>query len=515
VTAQTHQAVSWPSIARSPVAGTFSTLAELAAAVAEQFPDHDAIMTEDETLSFGQWWTESGRLAGELHEHGLGEGGILLILLPTSIDYAVSVLAATRLGAIPTGLNSRLGRQEIASIIEHAEPSLILTNETLAERLPRTSSARVVVRERIEGAGVTPPMPAASADAPAVIMWTSGSTGLPKGVWFSHTRLRGIAGKAGDLACPFDRRLSSTSFAHAGFMARLWEQFAYVMALTVTPEPWDPAAVVRLLRSKRITVLAGVPTQWTKLLQLAEFNELDLSALRIATISTAPSGPELLQRIHDRLGVPVITRYSSTETATATGTRTDDPPDVAFRTVGRPNEGVELLIAKNDEGVPAEPGDVGEVWIRHDSMMNGYWNDPVRTAEVITTDGWLITGDLGRMDEAGNLVLAGRKRDMYIRGGYNIYPLEVENVLGLHPKVDQVAVIGVDAPVIGEIGIAVVVAIDAHDPPSLEELRTWSHDHLADYKAPDEVRIVGELPRNATMKVDKLALHAWLARTRS
>jgi acyl-CoA synthetase (AMP-forming)/AMP-acid ligase II len=138
--------------------------------------------------------------------------------------------------------------------------------------------------------------------------------------------------------------------------------------------------------------------------------------------------------------------------------------------------------------------------------MNGYWGDPARTRETSPEDGWVITGDLGRLDNDGNLILAGRKSDMYIRGGYNVYPLEVENVLSAHPKIDQVAVLGKPAASIGEIGVAVVVPADPGDPPTLNDVRDWSRKYLADYKAPDELHIVSALPRNAALKVDRAAL---------
>ncbi|HVV29470.1 MAG TPA: class I adenylate-forming enzyme family protein [Mycobacteriales bacterium] len=499
-------------VAGSPLSGHFERLADLMHAVAEQFPDNDALITQDETLTFGMWWRAAGGAAELFAERGVTPGDVVMFLLPTSVDYAIATAGAIRAGAIPTGLNTRLGKGEISGIIDHAKPAIIVVDPKLAEKLPDPAPTGVVTRAELAeraGRGGDPALPDVSPDDPAVIVWTSGTTGLPKGAWFSHRRLKGVATKAGDMARAFDRRLSSTPFVHAGFMTRLWEQFGFVLALTVTPEPWDARKVLQTLSTQRITSAGGVPTQWVKLLQLPELDTLDLSTLRVATTSTAPASPELIEEIQRRFGVPVICRYASTEIATGTGTRVDDPPEVAFRTVGRPQEGVEVSVVADDGG-PAAEGEVGRVRIRHDACMNGYWKDPVRTAETITPDGWVITGDLGRIDENGNLVLAGRKSDMYIRGGYNVYPLEVENVLSIHPKVEQVAVLGAQTPVIGEIGVAVVVPADAADPPTLEELRAWSKGYLADYKAPDELRLTDALPRNAALKVDRPALRAWL-----
>jgi acyl-CoA synthetase (AMP-forming)/AMP-acid ligase II len=492
----------------SPVAGDFGRIADLMSAVAQQFPEHDALVHRSGTLSFSAWWQQAGGAAGLLRQRGVHQGDIVLFLLPTSMDYAVATVAALRLGAVPTGLNARLGPQEVSAIVSHVKPAAIVADPDLMGKLPTSVVPRVIEREQFAEAAqqpADPGQPEVSPDDPAVIVWTSGTTGLPKGAWFSHRRLKGVAAKAGDMARAFDRRLSSTPFVHAGFMTRLWEQFGFVLSLTLTPEPWDARAVLDLLTSQRITVASGVPTQWSRLLRLPELDDADLSALRLATTATAPASPELIEEIHRRLKVPVVTRYASTELATATGTRIGDPPEVAFRTVGRVQHGVELSIV-NDRGVTVPPGAVGRIRIRHDACMNGYWGDPDRTAETITEDGWVITGDLGRLDNDGNLILVGRKSDMYIRGGYNIYPLEVENVLSTHPKIDQVAVLGKPAASIGEIGVAVVVPADPGDPPTLDEVRGWSKKYLADYKAPDELRIVPGLPRNAALKVDRPAL---------
>jgi acyl-CoA synthetase (AMP-forming)/AMP-acid ligase II len=475
---------------------------------ASQFPRNDALVHASGTLTFGDWWQKAGGAAELLRQRGVHLGDVVLFLMPTSMDYAIATMAALRLGAVPTGLNTRLGPQEVSAIVSHVAPAAIIADPGQAAKLPGSAVPLAIARADLARAAEQlgdPGLPEVSPDDPAVIVWTSGTTGLPKGAWFSHRKLKGVAAKAGDMARAFDRRLSSTPFVHAGFMTRLWEQFGFVMTLTLTPEPWDARTVLDLLTSQRITVANGVPTQWSRLLRLPELDQVDLSALRLATTSTAPASPELIEEIHRRLKVPVVTRYASTETATATGTRIGDPAKVAFRTVGRPQEGVELSLV-DDLGAPVSPGTVGRIRIRHDACMNGYWGDPARTAETITEDGWVITGDLGRLDDDGNLVLAGRKTDMYIRGGYNVYPLEVENLLSTHPKVDQVAVLGKPAAVIGEIGVAVVVPADPEDPPTLYELREWSKKFLADYKAPDELRVVSVLPRNAALKVDRSSL---------
>jgi len=197
----------------------------------------------------------------------------------------------------------------------------------------------------------------------------------------------------------------------------------------------------------------------------------------------------------------VVVRYTSTEASVSTGTRIDDDDEIVANTVGRPAPNVELRVE-------AEPGSVGEVLLRSRAMMRRYWKDPVTTAATIDDDGWLHTGDLGSLDRAGNLSLVGRRVEMYIRGGYNVYPAEVEEVLGEHPEVASAAVVGIPDPILGQIGAAAVIPVDARRPPSLDDLKSWCRERLANYKAPDRLRIVEELPTNAMAKVVKPAVAA-------
>ena len=207
----------------------------------------------------------------------------------------------------------------------------------------------------------------------------------------------------------------------------------------------------------------------------------------------------------ERLRCPVVVRYAMTECPSITGTEPGDPPDVQYRTVGRAQAGTEIEI--RDEGARRMPdGAVGRIHVRSPCVMRGYWRDPVLSEPVLRPGGWLASGDLGRFDGSKNLVLCGRVDDMYIRGGYNVYPLEVEQVLTEHQAVQQASVVGVATPVIGERGVAFVVPMPGAPRPSAPELTSWCRERLADYKAPDEVVLVEALPVTAMMKVDKSAL---------
>jgi acyl-CoA synthetase (AMP-forming)/AMP-acid ligase II len=273
----------------------------------------------------------------------------------------------------------------------------------------------------------------------------------------------------------------------------------------ILPTPWKAGEHLRLIEAEAITVGQGVPTQWALVLALPTVATTDLSSLRITSSGAARVPAELVRDMREKLGAPVVVRYTSTEACISTGTRLDDDDDVVANTVGRVSPGVELRML-GDDGEEAAIGEVGEVLLRSRAAMRCYFKDPEKTAEVIDADGWVHTGDLGRLDERGNLSLVGRRTEMYIRGGYNVYPAEVEAALGEHPGVDRVAVFGLPDPVLGQIGAAAIVPTDPAAPPSAEELRAWCRDRLANYKAPDRVEFVADLPLTSMAKVDKRAL---------
>ena len=479
------------SAASPPLRGRFATVDEAMDAAADQFGDREAYVDGDRRCTFGEWIAAADTAAADLVAAGVRPGDVVAITLPPSLDYAIAYAAVVRAGAVATGLNTRLGPREVDAIVERSQPAVVISE-------PPVGDARSGLGDR---------RPRRSPDDPAVIIWTSGTTGRPKGAWFDHRGLEAAVATAGVMAAPFDRRLVATPFAHAGYMAKLWEQLAWGITVVITPQPWSVDEMVRLLESERITVVGGVPTQWAKVVDHPAVATADLSSLRLCLSATAPAPPELVKRMRERLGCSVVVRYAMTESPSITGTEPGDAPEVLYRSVGRPQRGVEVEL-RDDEGRAVADGDVGRVHVRSACAMRGYWRDETSTAEAFTGDGWLRSTDLGRLDRDGNLVLVGRVSDMYIRGGYNVHPLEVEHVLAEHPAVAEVSVVGVPAPVIGEKGVAFVVPAAGAAPPSVVELRSWCGERLADYKAPDDVVIVDALPVTSMMKVDKAALAA-------
>jgi acyl-CoA synthetase (AMP-forming)/AMP-acid ligase II len=440
-------------------------------------------------LTFAEWDRAADGVAAHLHDRGVRKGDVVALFLPSSADYAIAYQAAMRLGAVTTGVNLRLGPAEVGHILRLAEPKVVLTEES------RSELAEAATLD-------APPLPRLDPTDDVAIVWTSGTTGVPKGAVFDHECFRATARSAGPLSARFDRRVNAIPFAHVAYMARQWDEIEHVITTVITPTPWKAGEALRVLEDERITVGQGVPAQWSLLLAHPDFDTTDLSSLRIAGTGAATSSPELVREMRERLGCPVIVRYASTETSSITGSVPGDRDEVVARTVGRPQPDTEVEVVDRETGEPLGTGEIGVVRCRSRANMRRYWRDPERTRDVLDADGWITTGDLGSFDADGNLTLHGRTGEMYIRGGYNVYPPEVEAALDEHPAVERSAVVGVPDPVLGEIGVAFVVGRDVKG----DELRSWCRSRLADYKAPDRVVVVDELPLTSMLKVDKRAL---------
>jgi acyl-CoA synthetase (AMP-forming)/AMP-acid ligase II len=471
------------------------------------------------SMTFAQWDRAADGVAGFLSARGVAKGDVVCLILPSSIDYAVLYAAAQRLGAITSGINPRMGNKELESVLLRAAPVLVVHDPLASSALPVEGLAVVSRSEAMAASAGDPPKhwPELRGDDPVAVVWTSGTTGMPKGALFDHHNLAAVARGTDVLSQPGDRRLSPLPFAHVAYMTRAWDEIAHGVTTVITPTPWRAEDAVRILEEEAITVAQGVPTQWALMLACPELDAIDRRALRLASTGAARMAPAHVAALRTRLGVPVVVRYTSTESSLGTGTDLGSSDEEVATTVGRPVPGVELRIV-NDVGAPVVDGEVGSVLLRSDATMRGYWGtgpgrgksvgelvDAETTAAVRSSDGWIITGDFGRLTDTGCLQLVGRAHERYIRGGYNVYPAEVEEVLATHPGVAKVAVIGMPDEVLGEIGIAVIVAA-SDELPTLVELRTHCAEQLADYKSPDGVVYVEELPLTPMMKVDPVQL---------
>ncbi len=491
----------------APFSGDYATLLDLFDVVVEQCGDVEAFVDGDRRVTFAEWARAADGVASRLAAMGVGVDDVVGISMPSSIEYAIAYQAVLRVGAIASGMNPKLGRAETVHIIERSTPKVIITD---ADPTGELAAVPLLWRDDMIAAyddGPFTQRPTRVDTDTVAIVWTSGTTGKPKGAMFDHACLRAMSRAAGPLSSVGDRRLSPLPFAHVGYMTRVWDELMYVITTIICPTPWTAAGALQLIERERVTVGQGVPAQWQMMLAHPDLATTDVSSLRIVSSGAARVPPEMVDAMRDRFRCPVVVRYTSTEACVSTGTSLDDPDDVICNTVGTPGSGVEMeLRADEGRGAVVATGDVGTVCLRSRAMMRGYWREPELTAAAIDDYGWLLTGDLGWCDERGDLHLAGRSTEMYIRGGYNVYPIEVENTLGQHDAVDRVAVLGTEAPVLGEIGVAFVVPADPSAPPTLDELRQWCLDRLASYKAPDALVLIDELPLTAMSKVDKRAL---------
>ena len=459
--------------------------------VAAREPDTVAFVDGDRRLTYAEWDWLSDRAAFSLWEEGIRPGETVALLLNASFTYPVAYVGAAKIGAITVGINTRLGPYEVDHVLDDSRARALITDR------PGFPEALVFTPDRLNRPGSSIDV-ATRPDDVVAIVYTSGTTGLPKGAAFTNRALDAVR-EIEHAVDPVDhpKTLGGTPMAHMGFMTKIGAHIARA-STTVLMREWSARAALETIEREKLTWLGGVPTQLALMLMDPQFGLFDLSSLRSCLVGGAPASPDLVRQIRQGFGVPVTVRYSCTELAMATGTRAGDPDVVIAQTVGRPLPGVRLsILTPNADGV-------GEIAVRSPTMMSGYWHNDAATRAAIDAKGLFHTGDLGRVDEDGNLHLAGRSKEMYIRGGYNVYPVEIEDLLRTHPKVAQVAVIGVPDDVLGERGRAVVVA--SGEPPTLDELREWVCARVADYKAPDELEVREELPMTAMFKVDKRAL---------
>jgi acyl-CoA synthetase (AMP-forming)/AMP-acid ligase II len=471
------------------------------------------------SLTFAEWKRAADRTSSWIRDLGVEPDDVVCVVLGPGIDFAVAYQAILRAGAITSGINPRMGAVEQASIFERIRPVLTIVEDD-ADLEESEVTGRIVTRSSLSGVIVDDdrlgdaPVRRISTD-PVAVVWTSGTTGAPKGALFDHRALKAVADGTDVLSQPGDRRLSPLPFSHVSYVTRAWDEIAHGVTTVISPAPWSASSALATLEAESVTVAQGVPTQWALILELPELAEADLSSLRVAGTGAARMSPAHVAALRERLGVPVIVRYTSTETSLGTGTRPGDPDEVVATSVGRPVSGVEMVLV-DDEGMPTPQGDVGRVRLRSGAVMLGYVASRVGlkrgspppidtdlTSTVIDASGWVTTGDFGVLDEAGNLTLVGRDNEMFQRGGYNVYPAEVERSIDGIEGVAAVAVVAGDDPVLGEVGVAFVVLRDRAIDVTLDELRCHVMTELADYKAPDVLVVLDELPLTPMGKVDK------------
>ncbi len=508
---------------RPTTSGTNRALASAVLLAARNHPERPAVVTSEQNITWGEVNRSSESLAVHLAAHGVRPGDIVALSMHSGALWVVAATAINRLGGAIAGVSPVLTASERTTMVDTLRPRLVLADRDLADGLPLRTPVLELSRSGLDTS--TPPVAGIGGDhlhegtrghtRPAyAICFTSGTTGAPKAAVFSESAAEAVnrmdlgedpePGSGGDV-------ISSTQFAHVGFVLKL-PGHALVGSTIHVMDRWNATEAIWLIERYRITTLGVVAPQLALILRSPALEHADLSSLRTVIAGGAPSPEPLVREAIDRLGVSYSIRWSSTESG-GVGLAADisGRDSTAIGTIGSPRRGVQARIADAD-GTPTADGDTGELQIRSDAVMDGYLGDPDSSAAAFTPDRWLRTGDLATRRDDGRFVLAGRRSEMYIRGGYNVHPQEVEGVLATHPGVEAVAVVPRRDEVMGQIGVAVVVPAGGHPTPTLGELREHAAPVLARYKLPEDLTERDSLPITAGGKLDRSKLRAELER---
>jgi acyl-CoA synthetase (AMP-forming)/AMP-acid ligase II len=496
-------------------------LAEIAAEAAQRFGDRAAFVTDEGlTLSYAEFDRLADEAAVGLAEHGVAAGDVVALVLPSVPEHFVTYLAAAKLGALTAAVNPNLVLVERAAVLRAANPTVVVATAELAptdvvepgriiEIAPAGSPDAVL--DGLRRPGQVPPPLATDLDRPVAIVFTSGSTGTPKGAVFCGRQIAFITQcDVGDAWGGGGHAMAGSALAHLGPTTKLAGNLKRGNTQHLSSRPWKASEALRMVAELRIAALGGVPTQLALMLRDPAFDTTDLTSVKAVVIGGGPAPPALVREIRARVPAPLAVRYSCAEAGIGCGTGFGDPLEDAEVSVGRPQPGVRLSILGED-GAPVPAGEIGEVCLSSPAVMEGYWRNSGANAEVFTADGSVRTGDLGWLDEQGRLRLAGRSRERYVRGGYNVYPMEVEGVLADYPDVAAVAVVSRPDPVMGEVGVAVIVPRPDGAALELTQLRQFASDRLARYKLPDDLVVLTALPLTAGEKVDRRALERLIA----
>jgi long-chain acyl-CoA synthetase len=486
-------------------------LAENLCASARRDGTRTAVKLDDAALSYAALDDASARAAALLGEHGVERGDRIGLMLPNVPQFAVMYYAVLRAGATVLPMNVLLKRREIAFLLSDAEAKVVLAWHGFAEEAElgaADAGAELVVvapgelEWRLAGTAPRADIAERGRDDTAVILYTSGTTGTPKGAELTHANLARNAEVAQELfglhegsvilgSLPLFHSFGQTCALNASVLAGA--------AVTMLPR-FDAGRALEIVERDLVTIFMGVPTMYGALLNYPDRGRFDVSSLQLCVSGGASLPVELLHGFERAFGCTILEGYGLSETS----------PIASFNhpgrerkpgSIGTPVDGVEMKLV-DEAGGDVTPGDVGEIAIRGHNVMKGYWRKPEATAEAISADGWFRSGDLAVVDEDGYFFIVDRKKDMIIRGGYNVYPREIEEVLYAHPAVREAAVLGVLHDELGE-EVAAAVELKPGADVTEDELREFVKEQVAAYKYPRIVWFVDELPKTATGKILK------------
>ncbi len=514
----------------------FGTIAKLVGVAASRHEDRAAVVDGRKTLSFRELAAQSQRAAKALIATGLEHGDRVSIWAPNMLEWIVVALGAHSIGGVVVPINTRYKGLEAGYLLEKSEARVLFTVTDFLDtdyvallrranlELPHLKDIIVMRGEAPEGtvglnaflergASVSDEdaatrLQAVQPDDLSDILFTSGTTGKPKGGMCTHAQSLRAFHDWSDIVGlrTGDRYLVVAPFFHsfgykAGWLAAL------MMGATVYPQPvFDVGAVLERIGRDAITMLPGPPALYQTILARPDLDQYDLSSLRLAVTGAASIPVELIHKMRDVLKFEsVVTAYGLTETSGVVSIcRQGDDAEVIANTSGRAFPGVEAKVVRPDQ-TELPTGEPGEIIVRGYNVMKGYFGEPEQTREVIDEEGWVHTGDIGVMDEDGYLQITDRMTDMFIVGGFNAYPAEIENLLSTHHAIAQVAVVGTPDARLGEVGAAFVV-LKSGAALSEAELIEWSREAMANFKVPRRVEFLDALPVNASGKVLKFEL---------
>ncbi len=492
----------------------------------------DFLVTAERRLTYGQVASQVRALAAAFQGLGIGAGDRVAINLPNWIEWVVSALACARLGVTMVPVDPGLSFHELKYQLRHSEVGAVVTAESFGgvdymdlfdELLPELPDLHFLVTvgkeelwhdDRVfqfedlvarEPRGQLPPADDDPAALPLALLYTSGTMGKPKGVVLSHQAIVETARLTSEAldAGPDDRALAAVPFFSVFGVSIVVGTLASGGTL-VLQERFEPGGALDLMEAERITLCHGVPTMFQLLQRDPTFGRRDLSAVRSGIVAGSVVAADLIRRIREWCDVQVA--YGLTETGpTVSVTRFGDPADKRLETVGRPLPGVDVKVMDVASGVLHGEEAVGEVAVKGATLMHGYHRMPGETRKSMTPDGYFLTGDLAVLDEDGYLQIVGRRKELIIRGGLNVTPREVEDVLRLHPGVEESCVVGIPNDVLGELVCACVVPVEGAIITG-DELKEFCRDHLADHKVPDLVRFFDAFPMTGSGKVKRREL---------
>jgi fatty-acyl-CoA synthase len=503
------------------ITGHGMTMSDLVARHARLRPDEVAMVDPTGRRTYRELDDRATRLGNVLTTRGVVAGDRVAVLGRNSIEVVESWLAILRVGAIAVPVNFRLVADEIAYVLADSGSCVVIADADLAPAVEQACTTATGVHSVIRFGDEYEQLLATASDVytelpvpdgePAYIMYTSGTTGFPKGAVLTHRNLYLHAfcstATLGNSAEDGVWMSAAPLFHIAGLSGMLPSLITGGKVVIPPSGGFDPVATLRTLADEGVTSCFMVPAQWQAICAVPDLASYDLSKLHRLSWGAAPASTTLLRTMIDSFPqAEVCTAFGQTECSPVTTYLRGEDSIRKIGSVGTPMLCVEVRVVDDDmNDVPQ--GEVGEIVYRSPMVMKEYWNKPAETAEAFR-GGWFHSGDLVRQDADGYYYVVDRKKDMIISGGENIYSAEVENVLAAHPKVAEVALIGVPDPKWGETPLAIIAPRDPDDPPTEAEIEAFSREYLAGYKRPRHVRLVDTLPRNPSGKVLKTVLRA-------